>query len=448
VGIYGGLLEFEADVARIAHWFVVDAFLLALAAGVVVVPGALAGLGGALGRRAGRAERGFAALALASLLALLIEASLFAANLEPRFIERYLVLAGPLLVLGLCLATRPARGRLWAMAIAAVLLVAVVRFPLSGYSHGFGKRDSPFLAAVSWVEGRLGVGSGGFAIASGAAVLVLCSILAFWLSRRAVSICLAASLVAGAAVSVAATSYDVTRATAARTTFLPADTRWVDHAGLGAATLLVTPGTSPPVASTHLFWNTSLERVALLERAERVDAFRATHAVIAADGTVVADGVPVAGPLLVEEYAAVAQLEDARLVVRTSGTSLWQPDSRARLAMLADGRYLDGWLGFRTTIRTWPGADGGTQKLRLTLSLPQDVPAQRVVVTGSGIERTVVVPPGGASEVTVDVDRSRRSEVTIRCARALQLPDNRLVCARATVPRLGDAVEPRPSNPV
>ena len=35
------------------------------------------------------------------------------------------------------------------------------------------------------------------------------------------------------------------------------------HADLGPVTMLATFGTNPPVASTHLFWNQSIQRVAL-----------------------------------------------------------------------------------------------------------------------------------------------------------------------------------------
>ena len=125
-----------------------------------MLPGAIGGLVGALGRRAGRAERGFATFAIVSLLALLVEAAIFSANGTHGFFERYLMLAGPLLILGLCLVARSARGRIFGMAAGAVLLVAVMRLPLSGYAAEGGKRDSPLLGGVFWLEDRLGVGSG------------------------------------------------------------------------------------------------------------------------------------------------------------------------------------------------------------------------------------------------------------------------------------------------
>jgi hypothetical protein len=436
VGLYGGIFEFHIDLTDIGRWVAVNIFLLALATGAVVLPGAIGGLVGALGRRAGRAERGFAAFAIVSLLALLLEAAIFSANGTHGFFERYLMLAGPLLVLGLCLVARSARGRIFGIAAGAVLLVALMRLPLSGYAAEGGKRDSPLLGGVFWLEDRFGIGGGAQLVAFSAAGLILCSIVLLKVSKAVVPICLVIAIAAGAAASFAATSFDVARSHDARTTFLPADPSWVDHANLGPATMLLASGDNPPVASTHLFWNTSLEHVALLEGGERIDSFATGKAVIAADGTVEVGGVPVNGPVLVEEYAAAAQLEHARLITRTTGTSLWLPVSQARIASLTEGLYLDGWLSYPSRIRVWPSSLGGTDTMRFTLSLPANAPTQTVEVKGAGSRQSVVVPAGGETVVTLDVDRSRLTELRITCKSALQVGGNRVVCAQATVPVL------------
>jgi hypothetical protein len=226
----------------------------------------------------------------------------------------------------------------------------------------------------------------------------------------------------------------------ARETFLPADVSWVDHAGLGPGTMLVLSGANPPVASAHLFWNTSLDDLALLEKAQRIDSFESAHATIAADGTVEIRGAPMTGPILVEEYGAAAQLEHARLITRTMGTSLWQPATRVRLAIFNEGRYLDGWLSYRSRIRTWPADQGGSATMRFTLSLPADAPAQKIHIQGAGVDRSVVVPAGGKKVVTIDVDRSRRTELNVSCKQALQIGGNRIVCAESTVPEFSSPI--------
>jgi hypothetical protein len=307
-----------------------------------------------------------------------------------------------------------------------------MRIPLSGYAADVGKRDSPLLWADFWLEEKLGIGEAGLVIAAVTGGLLVCSILAFRLWEHAVTICLAVAVAVGAATSVAAAAFDVHRAALARDTFLPADVRWVDHSHLGPTTVLVAPGADPPVVSAHLFWNTSLQHLALLDGATRVDAFRSERAVIGTDGGITVGEHPLRGPILVEEYATTAQLRGAELVGRTHGTSLWRPNPRARFALVAEGRYLDGWLAMGARIRTWPGA--GRSRVVLTLSLPHDVPAGRVELDGGSVHHLIVVRPGERRRVLLAVDL-RRPTWTVRCAGALQV-GNRIVCAKASVPHL------------
>jgi hypothetical protein len=200
-------------------------------------------------------------------------------------------------------------------------------------------------------------------------------------------------------------------------------------------TMLATFGTNPPVASTHLFWNQSIQRVALLDGAYPIDSFAAPDATIAADGTVQVAGSAVTGPLLVEEYASAAQLEHARLIARQVGTSLWLPASKARLASLTEGLYLDGWLASGSRIRVWPSDAGGKSVMHLTLSLPTEAPTQTVTLKGSGIRKDVVVASGRAKAVTIEVDRNALTTLTVSCPSILQV-GGRMACAKSTVPEL------------
>ena len=271
------------------------------------------------------------------------------------------------------------------MAAGAVLLVAVMRLPLSGYAAEGGKRDSPLLGGVFWLEDRLGIGAGAQLVAFSAAGLILCSIVLLKVSKAVVPICLVIAIGAGAAASFAG---NVLRRGARprrprRRSCRPTRAGSITPAS-APPRCCVAAGANPPVASTHLFWNTSLEHVARLEGAERIDSFATGKATITADGTVKVDGLPVTGPVLVEEYGAAAQLEHARLITRTTGTSLWVPASQARIASLTEGLYLDGWLSYPSRIRVWPSGRGGTETMRFTLSLPANAPTQTVEVKGAG----------------------------------------------------------------
>ena len=437
VGLYDGIFEFSIDLTDIGRWVVVNTFLLALATGAVVLPGAIGGLVGALGRRAGRAERGFATFAIVSLLALLLEAAIFSANGTHGFFERYLMLAGPLLILGLCLVARSARGRIFGMAAGAVLLVAVMRLPLSGYAAEGGKRDSPLLGGVFWLEDRLGVGAGSQLVAFSAAGLILCSIVLLKVSKAVVPICLVIAIGAGAAASFAGASYDVARAHDARSD-VPAGRPELGRPCRprprhdAARRRRQSPGRLDPSLLEHL---ARARRAARGRRADRLLRYRQGHDRRRRNG-----GRSTASP---SPGRSSSRSMEPRLssstpgsIARTTGTSLWVPASQARIASLTEGLYLDGWLSYPSRIRVWPSGRGGTETMRFTLSLPANAPTQTVEVKGAGVHRSVVVPAGGETVVTLDVDRSRLTELRITCKTALQVGGNRVVCAQATVPVL------------
>jgi hypothetical protein len=83
---------------------------------------------------------------------------------------------------------------------------------------------------------------------------------------------------------------------------------------------------------------------------------------------------------------------NAVLVRRGPGFELVRPRGNARIAMLANGLYQDGWLSTSGTITVWPGASGRTDgTLHLAVGLPdgaRPVPLrfgrQRFVVRGGG----------------------------------------------------------------
>ena len=218
VGLYDGIFEFSIDLTDIGRWIVVEYLPPCTRHGRSRAP--------RCDRRARRRARARvpdvpSAASQRSRSSLCsrfsLEAAIFSANGTHGFLERYLMLAGPLLILGLCLVARSARGRIFGMAAGAVLLVAVMRLPLSGYAAEGGKRDSPLLGGVFWLEDRLGIGAGSQLVAFSAAGLILCSIVLLKVSKAVVPICLVIAIGAGAAASFAGASFDVARAHDART---------------------------------------------------------------------------------------------------------------------------------------------------------------------------------------------------------------------------------------
>jgi hypothetical protein len=447
LGYYSGISRIEADPLRILHWLATDSMLLAYATGCVLVPGALVGLAFALVRPLARVERAFAALAVFLGAGLLGETALYASNAQhlAHFQERYLLCLIPLVAPAFGLWVKrgaPARG---AVAILAVVLVAVsARFPLSGYTDSTGRQDSPFLLGVSKLETTVGTANGSLVVAALIALLALAAAALAFRPRVAGASAIALSVAFLGAVDAGAFSLDREVSRHARATYLPADARWVDHSGLKDVTVVQTPGSPRPLALEQLFWNTSITQLVRLRRVEALDAFAEPRALIAPDGTLMVNGKPLDRPLLVTRFAVVTRFRNAARVRRTPVFDLWRPVGTPRLALLAGGRFYDGWLASSGYVRLWPDASGRVRgTLRLPLALPRQVPATRIRFTAPGVVRVVSLRPGQTTVLRFRA--SSRAPWTLRW-KALDgggfLSDGRNVSARAGEPALEQGQTP------
>jgi len=394
LGYYSGVADLHVRPGAIVHWLGTDSMLLAYAAGFALVPGALAGLAFALWRPRSREESGLAALSVGLLLGLFAEAALYATNGSDRFQERYLMILLPLVFPAFWLWLR--RGRPAARAVALValaLLVLSMRVPLSGYTISDAKQDSPFLLGIFRLEKAVGIGDGSLFVALVAAALACVAAAAAFRSRFA-HVAVAATLLASCAVSVAAVSFDQHVVRTVRATYLPPDARWIDHAGLGPATLIQTPATPHARAHEQLFWNRSLERMLFLDEASRVDAFDSPRVRVAPDGRIVSGRRTVRGPLVISNFAVRARLVGAVAVARGADYELWRPLGTPRMAMFVGGLYHDDWLANAGHITLWPARDGRVEgTFRLPLSLPAGTQRTVLQLRGPGVSRNVVVKP-------------------------------------------------------
>jgi hypothetical protein len=439
LGYYGSVVDLSLDPVAIGRWAATDAFLLAYAAGWVLVPGAVVGLALALFRPAGRAEHAFAALSAALTVLLLAEASIYAANGSSRFQERYLIALLPLVPLLFCVGARRMNGwSVGATAMVAGVLVAVTALvPLSGFTALTGKQDSPLLQAVSRLETAVGVGTASLLVAFAAAAAGVAAVLAA--RQRDVRLPLALCAAALAVTSVGAVSYDIDASRRAGRTFAGdhAAPTWIDEQRLGPVAVLQTPYSSRQQISYQLFWNASLDRILHMKDASEVDAYGSIPTRIASDGRIVAAGRVVASPMLVEEFASWAQLEGATLVRREVSSALWKPAGTPRVVMLLAGRYLDGWLGARTRLTVWPGANGRRAGVvEMTLSLPDGAPVTTIDLRAPHISRTVVVPPGRTTVLQIPFDTTRPWTAVLRPRTPILIDGARLVSAVASAPRV------------
>ena len=438
LGYYSGIEHLKVGAGSILHWAAVDAMLLAYSSGWILVPGAAVALALALARPRTRAERAFAVLLVVYAAGLFAEAALYASSGSTRFQERYLFTLLPLVgpAFGLYV-TRGWPRRLVVGAIAAGMVVLSARIPLSGFSAADNKQDSPFLFAVFRLEGILGVGSGALAVALVAAGLSAGAVL---VARRrwGGGLALGLAVVAAGAASVGAFAFDRQNAQNVRTSHLPPDLRWIDHAarGLGPVTLLQTAGAPRGRALEQLFWNSSVTKIALLKGAIPTDAFGAETTRIERDGRLVGPRGPQGGSLLVENFGARVELAGATRTARGTSLELWRSRGTPRMAVLASGLYFDGWLARTGSVTVWPSADGVVRgTLSLTLSLPPGTERTPLHFRAPGIDRRVWVSPDGQRVVRFRVHARGPWRLVFRTTQTGFLGDGRAISVKAAAPR-------------
>lgn len=422
LGYYKQVLHLHVS-ASLVGWIGSDLFLLAVTGGMVLVPGALVGLAKARGPR----DAAFSSMAGLYTLALLIAAGLYASNGSDRFQERYLFTLLPLIPLAFGLYVRQGRPTPRAVAIlSALLFVASVRLPLSHYSLGAGSFDSPLLWAVERLEVLVGTGSGSLLFAAYLGIgAVIATAVAFGFRVR---LAMATTLAFLVATSVLATSFDVND-TKSRTP--PGNPTWIDDSGIGDVTAVGTPLEPGYALTNELYWNHALHRELVLQYAQPSDAFSVGHARIASDGTLLDGNKAVRSAVLFGQPPQTARFQDARLVSQTAAFALWRPlRGAARLALLEQGRYADGWLTPAGTITLWPKPGRLLQGvLTFQVSLPDGAPS-RVFALGKVRH---VVRPGRSVTFRLCIRANGRSETVFR-ATPLLLSDQRQVSAIQTTP--------------
>src|SRR5207244_4376982 len=141
-GYYAGERRTSLDAAYI-KWFFLEMFLLAVATGTIMIPGAVA----ALTQPRTRRELGFAVFSAALAAQLLAEATAHSAN-SSQFKERYVYVLGVLIPIAFGLYIKRERPRRFVVVgLAIAMVIAAARLPLSEYATASFKMDSQFLFA-------------------------------------------------------------------------------------------------------------------------------------------------------------------------------------------------------------------------------------------------------------------------------------------------------------
>ncbi len=450
LGYYDAVLELGVDPVAISRWAATDLFLLAIASGMVLVPGAVLALG-ALVRPRHRGELAVVSLSFATSVLLLGEAALYATNGSDRFQERYLlaVLAlVPVLFVAGANRTRTRAARVSVALLVVAIALALALVPLSGFTALTGKQDSPTLQAAARLEQTLGAGGASLALALGATCLVVAGALAAWRPGRSAWVALGLAAVTLSLASAAGAAFDAGLSSRVAATSLGSDPEWIQHSGLGAVDVLQTPFSNRVQISDQLFWNPNLTRILRMKDASEVDVYGSVPTHVAADGRIVAGGEVVDGPLLVQEYASAVELEDAALVGRHVSHSLWRPRGTPRVALLFAGLYLDGYMGPYARITIWPAGSRPRQAtLIVRFRLPTDVAPTTLDVRAPGGRRTLPLRPDRWTTLSIPVDAVRHPvTILLRTQRPFLMDGGRLLAARATRPMLVDRASERSSR--
>lgn len=409
LGVYAGALKLDVPFPDVVRWSMLTALLVPFAAGWLVFPGAVLGLGSALARPRRRGEAAFALLAAACLPLLVLQAGFIAAVEAERPLERYTIYLAPLVFVAffVYVERRASRRSVYvALALALGALAVLVPFP-SIADEGFSF-DSPTLSAYGVLADRLTHADAVtvFAVLPLAGSLVL----AFTrLSRPAAAALAGAAIALLLASGLAAYAGDHGMTERARATWAASPPDWLERVD-GEVGYLALPGGSPYFGWTLEAWSRNLGRPIDLDvERTRTDPFAASRAEIAPDGRLLVDGVsPGAGALVVNDYGSSIELEGAsRLGELRQGLTAYRITGAPRVRSLAAGLYADGWAAPRFSYRVWPESSTASGLYRLELELPRGRTARtvRVAVEG-GAHRVVALEPGERATILLPASGS------------------------------------------
>ena len=347
-------------------------FVLAFAAGWIIVPAALIGLVDCWLRPRGPAERAFGALALTAGAGVIAEATLYGDRTLVH--ERYDFYVLPLLFVAFALHAARGWPRPRAHALLALAMLALAStVTLSGwlFSH------SLLLVALRRFEKAThSAGTGSLYVALLVGALSLVSIGLAWRRLTAVMAALAFAFLIAASCFVL--TFDRRNSQETRAVTLPNGPDWI----AGPATVVL-DFTNRSNVIQQLFWNRGARQLALLPGADAPDQFPTAQTRIASDGRLAG----LSGRVVLDENGN-ALLPAQPL--RRNGRG-WVEAVTPQLVAELGGRTTDNWLSQKGVIRLFrPGrltftvTSPGRQTLKIagrTLHLRGGTPTQVSVCT-------------------------------------------------------------------
>ncbi len=429
LGFYAGAGQLDYSVLETLHWAGWTAGLLPFAAGMLVVPGALMGLGYAVAKPRSRAEGAFGVMALLLLVAGPLQAGLIASGEADRPLERYAFYAVPLLFASFFLyVERGAPRRMLYAAVALAVGGLTLAVPLASLAVDPFSFDSTTLSAVADLGRRLALGD---AVALFMTAGLAAALLAAALPLRRVAVPVAAlSIVLAFAVGVAAYSGDRRMTRRALDSLTAVNPDWLDRLGLPDADVLVLPGSSLHPGWNLEAWNRNVGRTLHLG-AVHVDPLPYTEVGLRQDGSVAeAGGEPIRSRhLVVTEVASQIELNGERLASPVPGLTLYRTDGALKLRSYAEGLYADRWARAVLSYRAWP-AGGPAGWYRVRLELPAGRTPREVELKAGAFRHSAQLSSETPLELRIPVSGRPLPRLEIRIERA------DLIGAKTVRPRL------------
>ena len=437
-GYYPSFLHVGLSVSATAQSLALNALIIVIGSGFVLVPGAILGAVAGIKAPQDRAELAFSCLAPIVTLALLLQASVYG-DIDVAQ-TRYTFYLVPLWVISFLLYAR--RGWPWrreAAFLSLGLVTAALTTPLTTAAIGHGKIHAPELFAAARFEAAFKGDAGNASLAVVLPLIVLAALVAAAAAvrpRLAAAVALAAAAAVMTALGVGAYSFDGNDTHNVVQTFAGNDPSWVDALALGHVPLVTLPGATKTDTLEQMFWNRTVDREIRLPGTPVTDTFPAENARVAADGTILVGGKPVTSPALFDEYSSSVDLRGARPLGRGPTTTLFTTHGKPfRLRLIALGQYSGGWLGNHGTFLLWPEKRGGLVSGDIVLHLQAQAggaPVKLAVRVGG---RTIVnrIAPGRSTVVRIPVCARGVTAAGFVATTTGSIGDGRYVAARSPV---------------
>ena len=431
LGRYGAITGFGLS-GRTVSWTAKTTILLVAVTGAAVAPGAIAWAVSAIVRPVDRARAAFAAVSVVLIGSLIVAAAMISADTySDRFLERYLLIAFPLVVIGLfCWFDEGRPAPIVAGAVAALMIIEAARSPISGDLIGQGSADSPSLLALSRLVGILGGPAQASLVAalvvSACAALALAAALSPRIPRLALIlptiICLA--LLAGGAHAA-----DIRASKRAYASTFAGDAAWIEAAKPGPTLFVQTPGSNPFVAMVTTVWNPSIVRAAPLGTKEiiHLDGLSKTPVVFNRNGELVdGKGALVRGSVLFATGGSTFAFDGRDRTAKDRFFSLVVPhDGLVRVRAFAAGVRSNNTIARDGSLTAYPPGDGTCGVVTLRMTLPTFLPPTVLEFRdGAGGTHRYKVTTGKLTIVKLRSTADSPRTLTFRATKVGDLPNS------------------------